>query len=510
MPWQNNLDDDASRSFAADERNETGAEPQRGLELQDCPPCPVRLVVVEFAEKPDSRTAFFLGARYQYVNLSSDQLVGVDPAITSAHQLGRTPPIVVKVTPPQAKTVTLRLVRVEGTHGFPGGSETLSSREQGLSHLTWPVATSSVTTDGNGDGKLDPGMRLSALAGFKYHVEGSIDGGPFQRSSNSVNIRRRLAMRPVVHHVAGRAAAFTAISNIRGDLEALDIEVFQTATAAGAELGVREENELTTSLIDIGNNALNAPANVSVFRPHAVAIIVGEFICDPITPTTFQRRVDRPPGGNFPTSVDVDLDNGTNMFINVPLTSGTQLVEAKARFGTPPTDHTINPGEVTGTDRFSSTLTVDLTRLLPAAAGSNRITVTLKVKAIRGWAVGWAYTAHPVIYLNMRDPNTDTILTPERIAALVIHELGHKLHLASPGGGNLPDRQPHHYPSFSTALRTHTGPHCSVGVPAGTALDSNAAHTAATCTMWGALKSTRLFCPECKTTLRKVDLSSGY
>ena len=64
MPWQNNLDDDANRNFAADERNETGATPDPALTRQDCPPCPVRLVVVEFAEKPASRTAFFMGARF--------------------------------------------------------------------------------------------------------------------------------------------------------------------------------------------------------------------------------------------------------------------------------------------------------------------------------------------------------------------------------------------------------------------------------------------------------------
>ncbi len=512
MPWQNNLDDDANRNFAADERNETGATPDPALTRQDCPPCPVRLVVVEFAEKPASRTNFFLGARYQYVNLSSDALVGVDPAVTSAHQLGRTPPIVVKVTPPQAKTVTLRLVRVEGSHGFPGGSETLSAREQGLSHLTWPVATSSVTTDGNGDGKLDPGIRLSALAGFKYHVEGSIDGGPFMRSSNSVNIRRRLAIRPVVHHVAGQAAAFTAISNIRGDLEALDVEAFQTASATGAELGVREENELTTSLIDIGKNALDAPADVSVFKPHAVSIIVGEFITDPITPTTFQRVINRPAGGSFPASADVDLDNGTSTFLIVPLTNGSQLVagDATVRFAGSPTEHPLLAAEVTGTNQFAGHVSVNLTRLVATAPTANRLTITVKVKAINGWAVGWAYNQHPVIYLNMRDPNSDGILTAEQVAALVIHETAHKLHLTSRGTGNAPDKQPHHYPSFSTALRSHTGPHCSTGVPAGTALDSDAALAAATCTMWGALKTIRAFCPECQTTLRKVDLSTGF
>ena len=479
------------------------------MSRQRCPPCPVRLVVVEFAEKPGTHT-FFMGARWQYVNLSSEDLVGVDPAVTSAHQLGRSPPIVVKVTPPQSKTVTLRLVRVEGSHGFPGGSATLSAREGGLEHLTWPVGTSSVTTDGQGDGKLEPGITLSALAGFKYFVEGSIDGGPFVRSSNSVNIRRRMAIRPVVRHAAGQAAAFTAISNIRSDLLSLDVEAFNTATLTGGELGVREETELTTSLIDIGSAALDSPASVSVFKPHAVAVIVGEFITDAITPTTFQRVINRPAGGAFPATVDIDLVSGTSSFLVVPLTNGSQLVEAKARFGTPAADHALQPAEVIGINRFADRVTVNIARLLPAAATAASITVSVKLKAINGWAVGWAYNQHPVIYLNMRDPNTDGILTADQVAALVVHEVAHKLHLASSGSGSLPDVQPHHYPSFSTPRRTHTGPHCSTGVAAGTALDSDAAHTAATCTMWGSLKTIRQFCPECKTSLRKVDLSSGF
>ena len=512
MPWQNNLDDDANRNFAADERNETGATPDPALTRQDCPPCPVRLVVVEFAEKPASRTAFFMGARFQYVNLSADALVGVDPAITSAHQLGRTPPIVVKVTPPQAKTVTLRLVRVEGSHGFPGGSDTLSARENGLGHLRWPVATSSVTTDGNGDGKLAPGIRLSALAGFKYHVEGSIDGGPFMRSSNSVNIRRRLAIRKVVRHAGGQAAATTAIDSIQSDLDLLDIEAFQPAALTGSELGVREIGELTQTLQAMGQAALASPDTVSVFRPHAVAIIVGEFIPSPngpVTPVTFGIAVNRDGSGNFPASTPLPLSVAGRTHIAIPLTNGSQFVSGSVTPGTSAAQP-LTAADVTGMNTFARSVTISLARFQAQPASVTTLTVSVTLKAIPGWAVGWAYQREPVIYLNMRDPGTDAILTAEKAAALTIHELGHKLHLTSNGSGSLPDQPAHFYPSFTTARRTHQGPHCSTGVPAGTALDSDAAHTAATCTMWGALKTTRLFCPECKTTLRKVDLSSGF
>ncbi len=511
MPWQNNLDDDAQRNFAADERNQTGAQPDPALTQQPCPPCPVRLVVVEFAEKPSSRTSFFMGARYQYVNLSSAALVGVDPAITSAHQLGQTPPIVVKVTPPQAKTVTLRLVRAEGSHGFPAGSATLSARENGLAHLTWPVATSSVTTDGNGDGKSD-GIQVSALAGFKYHVEGSIDGGPFMRSSNSVNIRRRLAIRKVVRHAAGQAVATAAINSIQSDLDLMDIEAFQPPMITGTELGVCEAGELSQSLPDIGSAALDSPDSVSVFRPHAVAIIIGEFIPssrDPITPQTFGVTVNRDAGGRFPASTPLPLSLAGRTHIVVPLTSGRQWQGGSVTPGTG-SAVPLAPADVTGMDTFSRSVTINLSRFQTLPASITTLTVSVTLKAITGWAVGWAYHAQPVIYLNMRSPGTNAILTAEKAAALAIHELGHKLHLTSDQSGNLPDQPQHHYPSFNTARRKHTGPHCSTGVPPDLELDSDDAHNAATCTMWGALKTTRLFCSECKTTLRKVDLSSGF
>jgi hypothetical protein len=165
--------------------------------------------------------------------------------------------------------------------------------------------------------------------------------------------------------------------------------------------------------------------------------------------------------------------------------------------------------KVSGLDGFSRQLTVDISAIR-AAFGTAAVRLTVRVKAIRGWAVGWAYTSHPVIYLNMRDPNTGNVLTADRAQALMIHELGHKIHLAAPGDAGQPDQQAHHYPSFNTNGVQHTGPHCSHGVPAGTDLWQPAAHSAATCTMWGALKTITTYCDECKTTLRKVNLGAGF
>jgi len=56
----------------------------------------------------------------------------------------------------------------------------------------------------------------------------------------------------------------------------------------------------------------------------------------------------------------------------------------------------------------------------------------------------------------------------------------------------------------------HQGPHCSTGVASGTDLWKPAAQNAATCVMWGSLKTNVAYCPECCTSLRKMDLSAGF
>ena len=514
MPWQKPLTSDANRSLAADDQAASGGHAANpALATEPCQECDERLVQVEFAEKPDTR-GVFMGARYQYVNLSDDELVGVDPAVSSAHQLGQTPPIVVRVVPPKSKTVTLRLVREERSHGFPGGSATLSPREQGLAHLSWPVSSGSVTTDADGTGKLDPGLTVPALGGFKYRVEGSIDGKPFVRSSNSVNVRRRLAIRKVVRHVRGQAVAFSAINAIQTDLDRLDIEVFQPANLSGTELGVREISEVSPTLFAQGTAALDSPASVSVFRPHAVAVIIGEFIPSPrrdVTPQTFRRRILRGADGNFPATAVVPLTNDTGTYFMLPLTNGSQFVSGSVRAGTPPVGTPLTAADVRGLTTYDQSVTVDLARFRAQPPSVTQFTIVLELKAINTWAVGWAYTDHPVIYLNMFDPATNALLTEDMTVALVIHELGHKLHLTSTAAGTQPDQQPHHYPSFTRADGSgHSGPHCSTGIPATVSVQDTAAESQATCTMFGALTGLRSFCPECKTTLRKVDLSAGF
>jgi hypothetical protein len=110
----------------------------------------------------------------------------------------------------------------------------------------------------------------------------------------------------------------------------------------------------------------------------------------------------------------------------------------------------------------------------------------------------------------MRDPNTSQTLEAQQAAALMVHELAHKLHLAASGAAGQPDRQPHHYPTFTSHGVHHQGPHCSTGVPTGTHLWATEAQEAASCTMWGSLKTITNFCPECQTALRKVDLHRGF
>ncbi len=468
----------------------------------------VKLVVVEFADREDTLAAFD-GTRSQYVNLNR---YGIgDDRVTTMHQVYRRPPIVVKVSPPMAVTVTLRLVREDLKRGFPAGSEALSAREQGIEHLQWkPETTATVETDDNGDAKLEPGMVLPQTAGYKYHVEGSVGGKPFVRSANSVAIKRRFAIRQVVRYAAGQAKAATAVSDMRSDFEPLDVEHYDIPELNGAELGVQEN--IHVALIQAGLDALNEPLTVKAFNPFSIAVIVGEFVVDKIVPQTFEIEIKRGVDKKFPVSIILLLTVATEQQLVVPLSDGSQFVSGSVSHGTPPTTIDLQPSEVSDLTKFVSFVMVDLTRILPAVPTSTpTLTVSVKLKAIDGWAVGWAYPQWPVIYLNMRDPNTNTLLTPGQATALMVHELGHKLRLTSPGTDAIaPDQPPRYYSSFDKDGFKHTGPHCSTGVPTGKDLWTQEANDAATCTMWGSLKGIRNFCPECKTTLRKLNLTSGF
>jgi hypothetical protein len=511
MPPPDSRTREGASLFAADEDNLDALLAEDVLSGV-AEPCPLvsQIVEVGFADQA-TQNALFGGTRKQFVNLTRAEIRQADSDITSDNQIGHTPPIFVRVTPARATTVRLKLTRTLTRGGFPAGSSTLSARERGLAHLQYARSAREYSTDENGELLIEPGLPISALGGGEYRVEAALTGQGFVPGSNAVKVMRRVYLRPVVRYASGRAAALSAMNAIRSTLNRLGIEVKVVQRSSGAELGVVEEPNLADALDDIGRRALrSSTAHVRELRPHSVAVIVGEFINDPIALDAFRVDVARDGSGNFPASVTVTLAKGGSQYVHVPLDDGSSFGSCTVRGG----GRTERPtaAAVGGLTAFGRQLTVDLTGVRGNfAAAVATLRVTLNVKAIRGWAVGWAYNAHPVIYLNMRDPNTDAILTAARAEALMVHELGHKLHLTAPGVGGQPDQQAHHYPTFNAANGvSHMGPHCSVGVAAGTDLWTSAAHTAATCTMWGALKTITTFCDECKTTLRKVDLGGGF
>ena len=484
----------------------TPARPNTQSAVQVCP-IPPKIVHVGFTDMPGAKPLFG-GKRHQYVNLSKASIAQHDADIASANQLGRTPPIHVKVTPAGAHAVQVRLVRAESAHGFSAGSEALSAREAGLTHLDWDDTAVAHTTGGDGELLIAPGLDISALAGYDYQVEASLDGAAWVRSANTAEVRRRVYIRPVVHYAAGRQAAFDAITAVKGELGKYGIDVKQTLSDSGDEFHVCEQSSLPKTLIDVGKDSMASTASISALQPHCVAVIVGEFVSSPAA-VEFELELVKTLGVALPDSVQIPLTRDSRTYVSVPMHDKSHIVKAEVSAGWFDSVDLLE-SELAGIDQFSTSITVDLRRAKVELADEDTLTITLKLKALSGWAVGWAYTAHPVIYLNMRDPNTGGILSAGKATALMIHELGHKLHLAAPGDSGQPDKQAHHYPSFDTQGVKHQGPHCSTGVAAGVDLWDRAAHTASSCTMWGALKGTKVFCSECQTSLRKVDLSSGF
>jgi hypothetical protein len=287
------------------------------------------------------------------------------------------------------------------------------------------------------------------------------------------------------------------------------------------ELGVAENSSLDPDVQKIGENALAGSADAKKTKPHMIAIILGEFVSlSDLETQTWELELDRTGATPFPRTVTIPLVKAGLVYLVVPLTNGSQVVEANVSSGGFTgwlSSVNLPNSAVGGANSFSQQVVVDLSEALKTLGTESHLTLTLRLKVMRGWAVGWAYHGDPVIYLNMRDPNTNGVLASGSALALVMHEVGHKLRLASDGSGDLPDKQPHHYPSFSSLPlpsgytgSMHQGPHCSTGVPAGTNVWDAAADGAATCTMWGKLKGITTYCPECLTVLRKVDLSGGF
>lgn len=520
MDWLTKLSDDAINGFCAS-GSPVGGMPAVVKCMQRAR---AQIVAVGFAEKSKS-SSLFSGTRAQYVNLTSPDLASVDspPAgvLTSDNQLGRTPPIAVKVAPAQSIAVRLRLVREEVRGHFPAGSETLSPRESGLSHLTWQNSETWRSTDENGELLVEPGLDVAAAAGYKYRVEAAVSDGAFTQGSNSVEIRRRFYIQPVVRYASGRSAGMAAIDAAIASFGKYQIEVRKMLSIAGTELGVAENPSLDPDVQEIGTDALASSAEAKKTKPHMMAIILGEFVAlSSLETQTWELELEQTDTNPFPPSVTVPLQKLGLQYVLVPLTNGSHVVEASVSAGGLTgwlSSVDLPRAALAGANAFSTQLVVDLGEALKTLGTETHLTLTLRLKVMRGWAVGWAYPGDPVIYLNMFDPNTNSVLASTRALALVVHEIGHKLHLASDGSGSLPDKQPHHYPSFSALpLPTgytgsmHQGPHCSTGVPSGTAVWDAAAHGAASCTMWGALKGITTYCPECLTVLRKVDLAGGF
>src|SRR6185503_9131427 len=196
---------------------------------------------------------------------------------------------------------------------------------------------------------------------------------------------------------------------------------------------------------------------------------VGEFLATDTETQTFEVELSKPSSGVYAPTLQMPLKRGTTWYILVPLTDGSQVVSCKVASGFFSSE-TLPASALTDTNKFTSRVTIDLSGALKSLGSADKLTVSLKVKCIRRWAVGWAYTDCPVIYLNLRDPNTDTVLASNSALPLLVHELGHKLHLTSDGSGQLPDKQPKHYPTFDEHGVRHQGPHCSTGVASGTDL----------------------------------------
>ena len=512
MPPPDTSTREGGNLFAADEDNlevVVGDEASSGS-VEPCPrPC--QIVEVGFTDQPAQATLFG-GARKQYVNLSRKRVRQADAEIVSDNQIGRTPPILVRISPPCATTVRLKLDRTLTRGGFPAGSATLSARERGLTHLQYARSERNHSTDENGVLLLEEGLPISALGGGEFKVKAALVGQGWVDGSNTVKVIRRVYLRPVRSYAAGRATAYGAMDGIRTQLAGLGIEVKRVTASTTTNLGIATEQSLATSLDAIGRRALNSSTeHIKDLRPHSVAVVIGEFIDDAVTMRSFFVDVSRGVDGQFPASVVVPLattaSGVTTQYRHIPLDDGTSF--GGCTFSVGGNSATINQPQVTPLTRFATRLTVDISGARAQFPTAPVVRLRVRVKTIDGWAVGWAYTNHPVIYLNMFDPQTEAVLTPAMAEALMIHELGHKLHLVASGAAGQPDLQAHHYPTGQDGT-DHVGPHCSHGVPAGTLLNTQAAIDSTDCTMWGALMGVTLYCSECKTSLRKVDLGTGF
>jgi hypothetical protein len=181
----------------------------------------------------------------------------------------------------------------------------------------------------------------------------------FITSPNKVNVKRRVYLVPIVGYETGRAAALQAMEDIKSTLDGLDIEVQVMAATELGELGIAEAPSLPSTLIDTGNTALNSTDHhVNSLRPNSVAVIIGQFIEDAITPVSFELELERDASGDFDPCPMIDLRNDTRRFVLIPLDDGTQFVSATVSGG----GHSVNldAAKLYDLSDFSTTLTIDL------------------------------------------------------------------------------------------------------------------------------------------------------
>jgi len=138
--------------------------------------------------------------------------------------------------------------------------------------------------------------------------------------------------------------------------------------------------------------------------------------------------------------------------------------------------------------------------LLPIARQAKG-TISIEVNVVKDAFGGLAPPSDP--FICVADTNKWEKVSLRRKTAVIVHELGHKLGLASDGGDNKPDKHKYYYPDKGS----HVGPHCHYGLP----VKKNHDKDLGQCVMFGRSKQLPItFCEFCKPSVRKVDIHSGF
>ncbi len=157
-------------------------------------------------------------------------------------------------------------------------------------------------------------------------------------------------------------------------------------------------------------------------------------------------------------------------------------------------DFTAVPESTAYPDR-SRSVTVDVSGLPPG-----RGTITLTVNWVDMMRGGLSYGGGNLIAVCTRAWWVTKNNTSQN--QIMIHELGHKVGMVSPGTGKLPDKPAKHYTG-----RGHRGDHCHQGIPLATTFSST---TGTTCVMFGATNGVSTFCSDCSPAVVKMDVSDGW